>query len=77
MSLGLTSARLNAHPPKHPYLSAGGSSSTDPLPVEVGLASDFPRPYPPPPPHQTLLGIRKGFVGDAELAVVGEVRGER
>ena len=37
VSLSLTSARLSAHPP---YLSAGGSSPTDPLPVEVVLASD-------------------------------------
>ena len=58
------------------YLSAGGSSPTDPLPVEMGLASDSlldPSPTPSPPPPPPLDSLRDGgrmscgeeFVDDA------------
>ena len=64
VSLSLTSARLSAHPP---YLSTGGSSPTDPLPVEVVLASDslldssLTLPPSSPPPPLDFLGDEGGW----------------
>ena len=63
--LGLTSARLNAHPTNiHTSLLVA-----PPLPIEVGLASDslldssptLPPSSPPPPPPLDSLGDEGGW----------------